>query len=358
VISVSDTTAGLLAGSSWVYRVRVESWLGGQLLDADIPVEAGSEDLDRSLRIPERVTLTVPRTDRGASYAPITDDAPLAANGQRLLVRLGVGGRGTEVEWLTRGWFVVQDSDVQGDTVNVSAVGLLTLIDEARFVSPYQPSGTLGSTLRGLLEPALTVDLTAAPTDRSVPASINFDEDRLQAVYELLDAWAAEATVTPAGVFQVTPSADDTTVDVTLSRDSTVIRAAGGSSREDGYNAVVARGTTADGGIVQGVAYEARGPKKYGGLFNPLPVPYFFSSPLLTTLTQCNAAAATVLRRMRRTAAQQYQVEAVIDPRLQLADVAALAADGYTASPCTVESIRLPYTPDTSMTLGLRKVAT
>lgn len=44
MIGTSDTTAAVLAGSSYVLRVRAESWLGDTLLDDDIPIATGSED--------------------------------------------------------------------------------------------------------------------------------------------------------------------------------------------------------------------------------------------------------------------------------------------------------------------------
>lgn len=357
MIEVSDQTAGVLAGSSLVYRCRVESWLGGQLLDDDVPIVTGAEETDRTLRVPERVTLTIPRTVNGASYAPIADDAPLAANGQRLRVQLGVGLRGQETEWLQRGWFLIQESTPSGDTVNVTAVGLLALIDEARLVSPYQPTGTIGSTLRGLCEPALTVDLTAAPTDRNVPTAMNIDDDRLQGVLDLLDAWAADAVVNADGVYTVTAATQSTAPVVTLSRATTAVRADGGSTRQDAFNVVVARGTASDGGQIQGVAYDYTGAKAYGGQFNPLPVPSYFSSPLMTTVAQCNAGAATRLARLKRSSAQLHTVTAVTDPRLQTGDVAALDADGYTVAAAAIETIRLPYTSGSGdMVLGVRSL--
>lgn len=359
MITVSAATASILAGSSVVVGVRVESWLGNTLLDSDIPVETGGEEVDRTIRVPERVTLSVPRIDRGTDYSPNSDDAPLAANGQRLRVMLKVGTTGSAAEWIQRGWFVITSATTSGDVVNVEAAGLLTLIDEAQFVSPFQPSGTMVSTVRGLLEPALTASLTGAPSDRGVPSTMNIDSSRLDAVYDLLDAWAAEGRVNEHGVFVVTPSAASTTTVLTLDRAGTVTEAAGGSSRDGVYNAVVARGQAADGGAVQGVAYEYAGPNRIGGDWNPLPVPYFFDSPLLTSIYECNQAAATILRRIRRRAGRRINVEAVPDFRIQGGDVVGLVAGDQSVSAATVESIRLPYTADGgAMVLGLQEVIT
>lgn len=357
MITVSDATTGLLTGSSFIMRVRVESWLAGVLLDPDIPVAGGYEELDRSLRVPERLTLSVPRRDRGSSYAPTSADAPLAANGQRLRVLYGVVGRNQQTEWIQRGWYVLQDSTPSGDTVEVTAGGLLALIDEADLISPLQPSGTLGSTMRKLLEPAVTVDLSAAPTDRAVPGSLAIDQDRLQGVFDVLDAWAADGSVTPAGVYTVTASGLSSPVDVFITRTTTATRAAGASSRDGAATVVVARGTAADGGQVQAVAYEYDGPRPYGGPFNPLPVPFYFSSPLLTTTGQCAAAAATVLERRRRAAGATVQVEAVPDPRLQLGDIARVDVDEYSHVDGPIEALKLPLTPDGGpMVVGVRSL--
>lgn len=342
------------------YHLAVESYRDGELLAESVPVAAATEETDRSLRVPERVTLTVPRIDRGISWSPVTDDHPLAANGQRLRVQLGIGLTGNQVEWFQRGWFVIADSKANGDDVTVTALGLLTLIDEARLIAPYQPSGTLASTLRGLVEPALTVVVDSGLTDRSVPSGVNYDEDRLGAVLELVDAWPADLRTDPGGFLRVAPVDQSSTPVLALTDGAggTVIRASGGSTREGAATVVVARGTASDGGQVQGVAYDlSGGPKSYGSPFNPLPVPFFFPSPLLTTVGQATAAAATVLARKQRQTAREFRVEMVPNPAVQTGDVVSITTDDYAGLLCTVEALALPYTPDGGpQTLTLRSL--
>jgi hypothetical protein len=355
------TEAQSVLTRSYTYHLRVESWLGGELLAEDIPVAGATEEGDRSLVVPERVTLTVPRKAGGVSWSPVTDTHPLAANGQRLRVQLGIGVGG-QIEWFQRGWFVIHSSKAEGDDVSVTAVGLLHLINEARLVSPYQPTGTLVSTLRGLVEPALTVDIDPGVTDRAVPAGINFDEDRLGAVTELLDAWPAEAHVSEEGYLTVYPSltaAAEPVLTLTNGAGGTVITASGSSTRDGAYSAFVARGTASDGGQVQGVSYDlGSGPKRYDGPFNPLPVPYFFSSPLLTTVSQAQAASITGLARIRRQTALRFDADIVPHPGLQLGDVVSITTDDYTDLLCTVEHLRLPWTADGGAEqLALRSLA-
>jgi hypothetical protein len=347
MITLTDLALSVLTRS---YRIhlRVESWLGEELLAETVPVAVASEEGDRSSNVPERVTLTVPRRDRGMSWSPVEVDHPLAANGQRLRVQLGIGVAG-EPEWFQRGWFVIHESKSDIDTVTVNAVGLLHLVHEARLVSPFQPTGTLVSSLRGLVEPALTVEFDAALTDRAVPSGVNYDEDRLGAVNELLDAWPAEAYVTEEGYLAVVPpatTASDPVLTLTNGAGGTVIEATGSSSREDSYNAVVARGTASDGAQVQGVAFDFAGAKRYGGPFNPLAVPYFFSSPLLTTVAQAQAAANTVLARIKRQTALRFTAAIVPHPALQVGDVVSITTDDHSDLLCTIEALRLPWTPD------------
>lgn len=346
MLSLSAAAAAMVASGTYTYRVRVLSYYDDMLVDDDVPVVAGSctETVDRSDTVPERLTFNVPRLVRGVDYTPTNLRDPLAANGQQLQVQLGIGlGRTDQIEWVQRRWFTVYESELQGDVVAVEARGLLWPISEARLVSPYQPSGTLVSALRGLIEPELTVLIDGNLTDRPVPAAINTDDDRLGAVGQILAAWPAEGHVTEDGYYYVYPSADPTTVALALTDGvgGTVIRASGKSTRDGVYNAVVARGTTADGANVQGVGF-ASGPKAYGTPFNQLPVPFFFESPLITTQAQAQAAAITRMQTLQRTTFQTYTVEMVPHPALQEGDLVSLTTDELAAVPAVVEALALP----------------
>jgi hypothetical protein len=355
MISISDEAMSALT-RSWRYRAQVQSWRGGELLAADVPLVSGSEEVDRSLRVPERMTMTVPRVERGFSWDPVEHDHPLAAFGQRLWVRLGVD-LGRYTEWFLRGEYLITDSSTEGDTVTVEAAGLLQLVDEARLSSPFQPSGTFVSTLRSLVEPALTVYTADAPEDRSVPTGLNWDEDRLGAVLELLETWPATAYVTGDGFLVVEEVADSTDVVLSLTdgEDGTVLNWGGTSSRDGGYNLVVARGADSDGNQLQAVAYDYSGPTAYQGPFNPLPVPYFYSSPLLTTQDQCQKAANTRLASLQADRSTRITATCVPHPALQAGDAVHVTGRGLTAAWCIVEALTLPYQPG-EMTLTLRVV--
>jgi len=349
MITVTSECASVLSGAGFSYHLSVESWLGGTLLASSVPVASAGEESDRTINVPERLTLTIPRVVDGVDWTPTAATSALAAKGQRLHVKLGVGLSLGRVEWLTRGRFLIYDTELDGDALQVQAVGLLELVNQARLISPFQPTGTIVSTLRSLVEPALTVLVDSALVDRAVPGSVTYDEDRLRAAQEVMDAWPAAATVDPEGYLRVGPTAQSTTPVLTLTDTGslrTVIEVAGRSTREGGANVIVARGTASDGSQVQGVSFITTGPDAYGGNYNPLPVPYFFQSPLLTSIPQCQAAADTIRDRRARQASTEYQVTTVPHPGVQLGDVVSLTSArlGLTAQLGTVERLVLPYT--------------
>lgn len=322
-------------------HLRVESWYDETLLYDDIPVDAGFEEVDRGSNVPERLTLTVPRVKRGFDFTPSTTTSPLAANGQVLKVTIGIEVSLGVIEWIQRGWYVITKSKRTGDRVEVEAAGLLWKVQEARLVSPLQPSGTFKNLIRDLVEPALTVVFDSTLVDRSVPTNINYDDDRLGALNTTLAAWPASADVVNEGYLYVTGVADPTSASLELSSGvrGTVIELSGESSRENVYNAVVAQGQTADGQVVRGVAYDLTGPKRSGGPFNELPVPLYLDSPLITTATQAQKAAESRLKTLKRSTSITYDVEMVPHPALQVGD--AVLIDGMFG---VVERSRLPLT--------------
>ncbi|MGW0993538.1 DUF5047 domain-containing protein [Streptomyces sp. NPDC002523] len=356
---MSDTALAVVQ-RSFTMDVRAESWLDGQLLVDNIPIEDGSESRDRSLAVPEQISLTVPRRDRGYDWDPGTDpEHPLAAYGQILRVDYGVDVGG-QFEWINRGWFLITESSTDGDTVSVNAQGLLTLIDEAKLVAPFQPSSTdtLASVIRALVEPALTVSFDGSLVDRAVPLGMQWDSDRLAAVTEVLNAWGTAERVTEDGFLMIEPVSDVGSPVLSITDDAatgTVVRWQGSTTRDSAFNVVVAQGEDTAGNQIQGVAYDAdgRSPYRYDGPFNPLPVPYLYQSSLLTTVAQCRAAAAAQLKLLRRQAFRRLAVTMVPHPGLVPGDIVAVTGAGLKGAPCVIESMGLPYSPG-EMSLTVR----
>lgn len=350
MIPVTAKARGVL-GRSFTQHVRVQSWLGGELLHDDVPITAASEEGDRSLAVPTRLTLTVPQRRRGYDWTPSTDAHPLAANGQQLRVQVGVEIGPEGIEWIDRGIFVITESEPDGSgSIIVQAADLLYLVSEARFAGPYQPGGNFKAALRGLVEPAITVVYDPALVDRAVATTVSYDGSRLDSANDLLDGWPAEAAVTTDGYLYVSPPTTPTEAVVEL--DDRVIERIGSSTREGAYNVYVVKGRTTAGADVYGTLYETRGARAFGGPFNPLPVTYEFFHPAAREVKTCLAIAALMRQRVRRNSGRERIVGLIPDPTLQLGDAVIDQGELW-----TIEKLTLPYVPGPAMSLTLRSVA-
>jgi len=342
---------------SVVQACRVESWRGGQLLASEIPVISGTLLGDRSLQVPEQVSLTVPVEADGVRWDPLAEDDPLACYGQQLRISVGLMVR-RKMYWVPRAPMVVTGTQRDGDTVTVTAASLLHLVAEARLVTPLQPKAgdTLKKLARRLVEPGLPVRFDDDLVDRAVPTStLQWDDDRIGALYELAAAWPAELSVHRDGYLLFTPPAQPSDVWSADVRED-MVRVTAAQARDGGVNCVVARGTAADGTQVQGVAYDtaSTSPTRYMGPFSPYPVPLFFDSPLLTTTAQCQAAARTVLARRRRAVARSVTQDMKPWPGHELGDLVLARDDRVGDLVVTIETMTMPLTPDGGpMSLGL-----
>lgn len=360
MIPLSDIAESVLASQTIRRYVRVESWLDDELLAEDIPIIDASEEADASLRVPERLNFSVPVEENGTSWVPSAYDSALGAYGQRVRISLGVDTGNGNIEYINRGWFLINTTTTEGDTLNVEALGLLSLVDEAMLPTEYQPKSgaTLVSVIRALVEPGLTVFTDSAPADRSVPTSITFSDNRLDSVQAVLDAWPAQAYITGDGYLGITadpasPTTGDVVLTLTDQTGGTVISAAAEVTREGAFNCVVAKGqypdtdpTRAGQEIIQAV-YDSdpTSPYRRNGPFSPYLVPYGYSSPLLDSPARVLVAANSVLKRLRRARSRTVQVTAVPHPGIQLGDVVSLTSArlGLDEALGTIDAYTLPY---------------
>lgn len=356
MIPISVAVSDVMAGSR-VTGCRVESWRGGDLLAANIPVISGTLIGDRSLQVPEQVTFAVPVEADGVRYDPLYETDPLAPFGQRLRVAVGLQVARKFV-WVNRGDFLVTGAQRDGDTVTVQASSLLQLVAEARLVTPLQPTGsdTLKSLARRLIEPAIPVVFASGLVDRAVPvSSLQWDDDRLAAVYELAKAWPADVRMHSDGYLLFEPF-NSVGALVGDFREAWV-RQVAASNRDGAINCAVARGTDENTGQqYQGVAYDLTeaSPTRYLGPFSPFPVPLFYASPLLTSDAMCRTAAATLLARRQRESARAITQDQAPAPYLELGDLVLTDDDRAGDLAMTIETMTLPLVADGGpMTLGL-----
>jgi hypothetical protein len=344
----------------------ISSWLGGVQLADSLPIVAGKVAFDDTAVVKRRLSLTVPARTPDRRWDPAGDPtAPLGAYGQRLHVYSGVGLPGGTVELLDLGWYLITGwkRSEESATVTVEALDLARLLVDDRLPAPESPpaGATFTSEFRRLVEPILPVSIPAGFPDRAMSGTIVWDRDRDKALANLCAAWPARWYVDDTGTARVaapyTAVSDATPPDLVLTdgQAGTVVARARQGDRGAMYNRIVVDGKAADDTsapphavaeiTAAGSPIRATGP--YGR------VTRFYTSDLLTTQAQADAAAASMLITYS-SVGRSEPVKAVPDPAVQLGDVARVYTrdgDRYTAR---VDHLTLPLTPaDGAMDLSL-----
>lgn len=377
MIPLGPAAATAVASRSFRMLCRATVTRGGRILARDLPVDIGREECDVDLRVPERVTLQIPRSIDGVEWASDDgQDSPVAPYGQRVHVKLGIDTGPDGVEWINRGEFLLYDSDLSGPTVTLNAVGLLALHDEARLVSPFKATGTVFSCIRKLTEPGLTVVKHADVTDHAVNAGLAYDDDRLGCILTLCNSIAARPQVHPDGYLEILPG---DALDGVLQHATgmylmryhadeafggqqrpAVTELATSASRAGIINTMVVRGETSTGAPIQGVAYDrSGGPGDAGGPFNPMPVPEYFFSSMMPTKGVATIVARTMLNRRLAPYRQSWRIRAVPNPAYQLNDEIIFFPDtAEIGLGAQIERLVLPYTAASGpMELTIRRTA-
>ncbi|WP_293785169.1 DUF5047 domain-containing protein [uncultured Aeromicrobium sp.] len=346
----------LMLGTGLQVSSVVDIYYGGSLLKAGIPVAGGSvayddtQDVSMSsdFRVPRRVSL-----DGGATLTdllPREELDPLNYYGQVAQFRYDVRHPSGRIESFSLGQTRIQSWDDEMGEITVTGAGLLLEAKEDRFLYPEQikRSTPFPAAVRQLLGDIIPVAVDEGLPPRTTPA-YTFEEDRLTALRQILDTWPARAYVDEQGVLRITRPYDDLTDPIVRTIrdgiDGTLLEAPRSGSREGRYNAVKASGEdTGDSTPVSGAAYITEGPMAWNSSeFGN--VPYFMSSPLLTTRAQCNAAARTRLDNLRR-AAEPRTFTIVPDVRLQVGDIVRVDSSDEEPLLLRIQSIDFPLTYD------------
>lgn len=311
---------------------RVDAWLGATWL-GQVPVQDGSVSWTTSQQVQGSLSLTVPQVAAATEgedvrdWTPTSLLSPLACAGQVLHVSVTVGSTITSQSWtVPLGRFMITEWKTGSHTISVSGKSLMHRLEEDRLTEPTAPrtGGTLASELRRLVGSHMGVIIDPALVDRACP-SMSWGESRIDAVYEIADAWPARLREGADGILYALPP-DPTSEARTLTdgEDGTVIAAPRQGSRDGVYNRVVARGQDQDDAgrpVFQAVADQTTGPLAVNGPYGT--VTRFFSSPLITSQT---IAAKTARSLLASSVARQetVPVEHVPDPTLALDEAVTL----------------------------------
>lgn len=310
----------LATAASW--RPRVASWFAGRLLAEDLPVLGGRLTWDSRNPVPDKANITFARFDGLEDFLPTTPESPLARYGQQLDVTITVAGVDVRM-----GRYQIDDWKYDEDTITVSAFGLMQVAADSRLLSATSPrdDGTLRSEFLRLAPEQIAVQFDPGLADRPVPRTMSWDESRVDALYDIADAWPAVIRPDAWGQLLVkrpVAASSQPMLTVTDGEGGTVIAVPRQDTREGVYNIVVVR-SSADGVDASAVARVTSGPLNVA-TYNP--VPRFYSSPTLTTDAQCQAVA-NAMRDDSARRASVLQVAMAPDPRPELDDTIGVVRD-------------------------------
>lgn len=369
VISDQRAFEAALRGS-YVPTVTVDAWYDGRLVAADLPIGSGKVTVDGTRSTAGSVTVNSGSPD--VSLVPTRWDSALAPYGSQLHVRSGVRYGSGATQTVSLGWYRIDNSDpnerwvaygppedrrwtCQNAEVTVQGSDRMSLVDDARFLSPEAPASTASvlDEIRRLVQDIVPVTDLALVVDAPIPASITYQTSRVQAVQALADVLDAVARLDPDGALELIPkSATGSpvwTVEVDPDRGD-IVSWGRTLNRTDLYNGVISSGTTAEGVPVQASAIEVNGPLRWGGPFGQ--VPYAHSSPLITTATAAQADAQTRLSRLIRERVAPVRVMCAPNPALEWNDVVGLQLpDRLLTGPVRSIEWPLPVGPMTMVVL-------
>jgi hypothetical protein len=325
---------------------RVDAWYNGSMLASDLPIGGGEVRVNSGTGVRRQLDLTITddslwseldvigvelRPYRGIRYP----------SGDEELVPLGVfsldsqsmsvaPGGGISVRSAPDRWARVQRA--RFETPASSNVGALVSAEAARLISAAVPEATV----------------TTAATSTVAVGSLVWDRDRDRAIVDLLTSISAEAYVDHAGnvIIRDAPLLSQTPVwTVDASPSGVLLDGELRRDRSRTYNVVVVTDSRTDGSapFAPQVAADTDPTSRtyVGGPFGR--VPYYWSSPTVTTDGQAYAAAVTILNRVKALNAQ-LDVTAVVHPGLDRGDVITVLTTSGQSELHLVDSCGIPLT--------------
>lgn len=365
---VSQRFLTTLSGShTFAARARVcTTWqTGTQPTGVEIDIIDGQVQLDGTAEIRSTLSMT---TDGTGMWPRLASDL-LAPYGNEIFVERGVQYNNATFEWCSLGYFRLntpgQDSPPDGP-IRLEGKDRMAGVIDARMISPIQiaANATYGAVMNLLIHdvyPAATIEWDDATDIDTVGRSVIVEEDRFKFLDELITSLGKVWYWDHRGVLVIRdpPVATSPVYDVSAGEGGVLVSASRQLTREGVYNAVVASGEGTDSTIpARAVAADLNpaSPTYFFGRFGK--VPQYFSSPLITSTGQAQAAANTLLRSQLGL---PYNVDfnTVPNPALEPHDPIRIRVAAREAPEIHIlETLTVPLTAEAAMSATTREQTT
>ena len=285
-------------------RVVAPGQTGVNPTGTEVPILGGDVHLDGRADVRSTLQLITE-----GSLWPVRADGLLAPYGNELFVERGIKyGNGT-TEWVSLGYHRIdtpEQDDAPDGPIVIQAQDRMSGIVDGRLTQPIQfPAtmtfGAITAQLVTDIYPSATIEWDdLAVRDRQVGRATIAEQDRYRYLRDLWDSLGKTACWDHRGILVIKspPDVSSPVAEISHGQGGVLVSLSRRLAREGVYNAVVASAEAADvESPVRAVAVDNNpaSPTYWHGNFGK--VPRFYSSPLLTTLPQAQAAAASMLAR-------------------------------------------------------------
>lgn len=336
----SDKTLAVLSSAVRDCWYVADLVYDGQIVAQNVPLTRPRLRWDGSAQVSGSGSATVVWSDElGRSRVPEAPGDMFAPFGAELQVDAFVSAGVLVSERVPMGRFVIDSVPAAtaalmtravgglpislGDRIEVSLRDLFRRTQRDRFPAPESPKSTsMWDEVQRLT--GLAVERNVP--DESVPLSLAYDEDRLNALDDLLAVADAVPHLTSAGAVTARPKAWPSAVDEFRG----VAAAPRVLAADLVYNRVVVEGKSPTGVPLRAVAEVREGPLRVvnaDGTPSPFgAATYFYQSDFLTTVTQCQTTARAMLARVSQLQSVTREVVEPLNPLREVGDVVLLGS--------------------------------
>lgn len=318
-------------------------WYGGSLVYQDVPVSGFTLSWDRTRQVIGQTTLSI--LDPDGLRLPWGYDDPLSVGGAHIQTKFICGDASLDLGYqrITRStpaekWRLYEPNGqkfwVAGThVIQIEADDKTTEVSSNTFLAPETPpvGATVFTEIARICSPYLNVIIDTSLTDRPVPATVVYKDNRLTTLQQMLDAIGAQANMTGSGQLSVTPLS--TTSSLTLlggSHSANLIDATRSANYAGLYNGVVSKNVLPSGVELQSIATVSGGPLAWDGPMGH--VPYFHQATFATSQLSIDADCKTMLNTLVRGRSSTVPFNCTINPSLEVGDMITLMMPVYDGS--------------------------